>query len=350
MKVLMVGVDKNTKGGMWSVIQNYFDNKKFIRENNVSYIASATSGNAVKRLVFSVFAIIKIFFYTLFHDYKIVHVHMSERASVYRKGIIIKISKIRRAKIVIHMHGAEFETWYKSLPDKKQRKVRKILNSADKIIILGEYWKKFISSLIEQDNKISIIYNGVKIPAKNLYNKNAEKLLFFGEVGKRKGIFILLDAIKQIEKHSGKKIELDIYGSDKTSGIETIISSYNLESQISYKGFLNKNKEKAFKNTAINILPSYNEGLPMTILETMSCGIPNISTNIAAIPEAISDKNGILVKPGNVKELADAISALLFDKTDRLKKSKNAYETVKRLFSVEAHCKAVSNIYAELAQ
>ena len=55
------------------------------------------------------------------------------------------------------------------------------------------------------------------------------------------------------------------------------------------------------EHAMVNILPSYNEGLPMTILETMAYGIPNISTSIASIPEVLhNNDNGFLVKPGDI--------------------------------------------------
>ena len=170
MKVLMVGVHKSTKGGMWTVVDNYLTNQEFVTKYNIKYIPTSVSGNAIKRLLYSIYGIVKVFIYTIFHSYDILHVHMSERMGVFRKGIIIYISKIRKAKIIIHMHGAEFEEWYKSLSDGKKDKVRKILNSASKIVILGEYWRKFVSSLLDEPKKVIVVYNSVNCPEKNLYN------------------------------------------------------------------------------------------------------------------------------------------------------------------------------------
>ena len=122
MKVLMVGVHKSTKGGMWTVVDNYLTNQEFVTKYNIKYIPTSVSGNAIKRLLYSIYGIVKVFIYTIFHSYDILHVHMSERMGVFRKGIIIYISKIRKAKIIIHMHGAEFEEWYKSFDSNEEKK------------------------------------------------------------------------------------------------------------------------------------------------------------------------------------------------------------------------------------
>ena len=93
-----------------------------------------------------------------------------------------------------------------------------------------------------------------------------------------------------------------------------------------------------FSNTLINVLPSYNEGLPMTILESMGYGIPNISTNIAAIPEAITDGvNGFTIEPGDVDSLAEKMKNLILHKDLWVKFSNNAYETAKNEFSIKTH-------------
>lgn len=349
MKVLMVGVHKSTKGGMWTVVDNYLSNQNFCKKYNIKYIASAVSGNPIKRLLYSVWGINKVFFYTIFHKYDILHVHMSERMSVFRKRVIIKISKMRNSKVIIHMHGAEFETWYKTLNEKKQKKVRKTLNYASVILILGEYWREFITSLVDDKDKVKVLYNAVKCPKTNMYNYKANKLLFLGAIGKRKGIFDLIEAMKKVKKEK-INTKLFLYGPDVTDGIEKIIQENKLEDYIEYKGWLkNEDKEKLFINEiAINILPSYNEGLPMTILETMSYGIPNITTNIAAIPEVVNNDNGYIDNPGDYNKISQNIKDFLNDKNIRKKLSENSYKTICNKFSIEKHIENLSKIYEEV--
>jgi len=125
------------------------------------------------------------------------------------------------------------------------------------------------------------------------------------------------------------------------------LKEYHLEERASYEGWMTSEKRQTvFSNTLINVLPSYNEGLPMTILESMGYGIPNISTNIAAIPEAITDGvNGFTIEPGDVDSLAEKMKNLILHKDLWVKFSNNAYETAKNEFSIKTHFAQLMKIY-----
>ena len=82
----------------------------------------------------------------------------------------------------------------------------------------------------------------------------------------------------------------------------------------------------------------------MTILETMSYGIPNISTNVAAIPEVVNQENGYLIEPGDYIKLAEDILDF-FDNNKRKVLSENSYEIIKNNFSIEKHIEKLSEIY-----
>ena len=345
----MAGVDQSTQGGMWTVVENYLKNAEFCEKTNLKYIPTSIKGNFIKKICFTFVSYIKIFFELSRKKYDIVHIHVSERGSIYRKYIVLLMAQLYKCKTIFHMHGAEFEVWYKNCPDKKKKSIRKIVNKADRILILGEYWKGFLYSLVDRPEKIQVLYNAVEVPEKNKYKIEARKLLFLGVVGVRKGIDDLLEAMKNIDDKLDEDIKLYIYGPDFSYGVEEKIKKNGLEHRVDYKGWLEREeKEKVFDEIAINILPSYNEGLPMTILETMARGIPNITTSIAAIPEAVSKENGILLKPGDVKGLQQAILTLMDSEKIRQEKSDKSFAIVKRKFSLEKHIHEVLHTYDEL--
>lgn len=349
MKVLMVGVDQSTRGGMWTVVENYLNNEDFCKETNLKYIPTSITGSKRKRILFTAKAYIKIIFELSKTKYDIVHIHASEKGSIYRKNVVATLAKFFHCKVILHMHGAEFETWYKTSSKKSQQRVQKFLAKGDKIIILGFYWKNFMVSLVDDPKKIFTLYNAVSLPVDNPYNHSAQNLLFLGVIGKRKGIYDLLEAMKTAIPHINPDICLWIYGPDPELIIENLIHKMNLNDRVKYMGWLSTSeKAQIFSNISINILPSYNEGLPMTILETMAYGIPNIATSIAAIPEVIDYDNGILIKPGDVTSLSNAIVFLCNNPEVKASKSTQAYQTIKNCFSLSLHISQLLSLYREL--
>lgn len=349
MKVLMVGVDKSTGGGMWTVAQNYLNDKNFCGITELKYIPTSITGGIAERLVFTFKAYVRIFMQLITGKYDIVHIHMSEKGSVFRKSIVAAMARFFHCRVILHLHGAEFEQWYGKSPAKVQAYVRGVFRKADRIIILGEYWKKFISSLTEGHTAIDVVYNAVKVPETIHYNPDAKALLFLGAAIERKGINDLLKAIEKIDGKMDPEICLWICGPDPHGNIREKICALKLEKRVQYKGYLTEEKKpEVFANTMINVLPSKNEGLPMTILETMAEGIPSITTNIAAIPEAVNSANGDLLTPGDIDELAEAIYKITQDREMRKRKSQMAYKTVKEKFSLQRHFEKILMIYKEL--
>lgn len=150
-----------------------------------------------------------------------------------------------------------------------------------------------------------------------------------GQFIDRKGRWIFLEAAKKLlEKHSDTAF-VWISNSVLTTEESAKIESYGLGNSF----FLIKSEDvgrehldlmKFLRVADIYTLPSFVEGLPISLLEAMSLGIPSISTNVYAIPEAVKNgETGILIEPGDSDALAGAIEALKDDESLRKKLGQN---------------------------
>ena len=116
-----------------------------------------------------------------------------------------------------------------------------------------------------------------------------------------------------------------------------------------YEGWVSgKEKIKLLNEADVYILPSYYEGLPISILESMSYHLPIISTNVGGIPEIVKDGvNGFIIEPGNKKGLKEAIDHLLFNRELREKMGVASADMVKDHLP-DSVKKQLENLYLKL--
>lgn len=349
INTLMVGVDKERVGGMWTVAETFIKDKSFNQRVKLYYVATSTGGTKTKRIKKMLEGYFKILVILISKKVDIVHIHMAERGSVYRKGFVIRLAKLFNKKIIVQMHAGPILAWYNGLTENRKKRVAKILNNADKVLVLGEYWKNQMTTIID-GSKIDILYNGAECPEKNLYNANGEIILHMGVLKKTKGTYDLVDAIKLIDDKLPNNEKIFLCGVDETGEVKKYVEKCNLKDRVVMTGWIDKNRRlEFFKNTKICVLPSYFEALSMTVIESMCYGIPMITTDISTMGELLGNEIE-RVKPGDIKKLADLILKLSGNLELRKRISEIEYHRAKEKFSVTIIMKKTIEIYNELFQ
>ena len=119
---------------------------------------------------------------------------------------------------------------------------------------------------------------------------------------------------------------------------------------VTFTGWVSsEEKTKIFRSSKLFILPSWNEGLPMSMLEAMSFGIPVIVTRVGGIPSVIHNGyNGLMISPKSKEELKNAICRLLNDDAYMKKMSEHAYCTVEKGYSITNNIVLLSGLYKKL--
>lgn len=350
--VLMVGSSLSVKGGITTVIKGFLENK--FNDIILYYVPTYTEGSRLKQIIYYLYSVIKIIYYLIVKKIDIVHIHVSERGSFYRKNIIFNISKFFHKKIITHMHGAEFKEFYSNSSINQKHKIIKFLVESDKVIALGDSWSKYIQSL---DSKIDIeiMQNFVsEVKETSTFNTNKVNILFLAVVTKRKGIFDLVESVSNLVKYEDirkYKIKVIIAGSGvEEESVKKKVIEKGLEEYFDFRGWIdNTEKINTLLESQIFVLPSYNEGLPVSILEAMSYGIPIISTNVGSIEDAVKDDyNGIIINPGNIDMLTDSIIRLIKNKRDWEKFSINNKLLVSQKYNSNIYFDNMENIYKSI--
>ena len=242
---------------------------------------------------------------------KIVHIHTAAGGSFDKHAYYAWLARLMGRKVVMHSHASRFKVWYEGLTERHQRRVRKVLARLDRLIVLSASWRDFFVSIGVSPEKVRIL-NNITDPADREKVARAPggpvRLLFLGEIGPRKGVFDLLKAMALLESATPGRARLEIGGNKNEEALKEAIRSQGLADCVHFNGFVSGELKKELLSRAdVFVLPSYNEGLPVSILEAMSYGCAIISTPVGGIPEVVRE-NGILVRPGDVEGIAAAIA------------------------------------------
>lgn len=214
-------------------------------------------------------------------------------------------------------------------------------------------------------DKYKTIYNGVDL---NLFKPASNKselreklclpddkfiLIFVGQQIKSKGIFDIIEALR-ILKVNNEDLPLTLLiGTAKNEYIKLIlqekIQEYGLNNYCLLKPQQNNIFEWMQAADAL-IIPSYpgSEGMPRVLYEAMACGCIAIGSNIDGIKEIIDEEFGILIEPGNAKNIATNISKIMKEKDLQAKLRLKGRQRAEELFDIKKHTNEIEKFYLSI--
>lgn len=206
--------------------------------------------------------------------------------------------------VIIHIHrGDFFLNFYTNVFSKQLSNL--IFKLTDRLIVLSDNQKVEMS--VFKSLKIEVLYNTVESEQLNInVNRRNKKFIYISNYLPQKGIFELLDVFKEL-KDLYPNILLETYGAFSDEGIKKRILNYcdkNIYINSTVQG--DEKYHKLITSDCL-VLPSWNEGQPLVILEAMSVGLPIISTKVGLIPELLGEDYVYLANPQDVNSLKDKI-------------------------------------------
>lgn len=304
--ILTIGCDyKTTRGGISSVIDSY--SHIFSPFN---FVATTQTKSKLHNLLYLICSLVKFTFKCFSPEIMVVHIHTASNASFKRKAIYIRIASLFKKKIVLHIHGGKFHLYYEN----NKTFVKKNLDKVDCLIVLSKQWKEFFEVTVGCKNVVivpNIVEDATKVSIQNI--DNTIKGIFLGQMTQGKGIFDIIEMVAEHKEYLKGKLKLHIGGNGETEKVQYLIKNNEVEDIIKFEGWVNKEmRNDLLSKATFFLLPSYNEGLPISILEAMSFSLPIISTPVGGIPEILTDDcNGFLVEPGDKEALFQAIKKII---------------------------------------
>ena len=305
-KILTIG-NRSDKpdGGIAQVLYSYRKHVFPVFKSVVNF----KRGNFFYKMLVTGAGYIDTFFCLLFdRKIRIVHIHTASGNGFRRNIPFVSLATMMGKEVVLHIHSGRFNDYYED----HRVLVEKVFAKCTVIVALTKEIKAFYDKM--GCKKVEIINNIIEYPEIRsiTFEDEAIHMLYLGVITKTKGIYDLLDVMVEHKKEFEGKLVLHVGGNKEVDTLRTIIADNHLEGIVKFEGWVSgENKIDLLNKCQVFVLPSYTEGLPISILEALSYGDFIIATNVGGIPEIVNSDNGILFPPADKHALHEALKKIL---------------------------------------
>ena len=245
-----------------------------------------------------------------------VHSALAPGTTMARAGVLALAGRLRRARVVIHAHGGNLDSWMRRPGRRLLAKL--LLAPASGVITVSE---DLHASLIGPvgEHRIRLVENGVDLdrfaPSQSVHAPPV--VLFVGLLTPRKGVIDLLTA-STILRERGVEHELVLAGGMPDEGPEV---EAEVRAEAEGRATLLGSRPSAempevYRRGTVFCLPSWWEAMPLSILEAMATGLPVVAADTGDVAKLVIDgETGTLVPPRRPEALADALQPYLDDAT-----------------------------------
>ena len=180
-------------------------------------------------------------------------------------------------------------------------------------------------------------------------NQSKIKIIFLSRMLWVKGVKYLIDAVRILKSRS-LEFELNLVGQPDLGNPDSIpyktLESWEKNGLINYKGFIN-DPIKIIQSADVVVLPTYlREGVPLSLIESASCGKPIVTTDVPGCREIVIDGlNGFLIPPKDTIALSESLEKLIINEPLRKKFGEESRKLALKSFSKEIVNKKTLELY-----
>lgn len=279
---------------------------------------------------------------------KMVHQNLPfDPKGVLREFVINYWCSLLRIPVILHLHGGMFIT--QGTNNKIFIKlIQFIFNHSKQVIVLSEEEGFLLKEKFAYDKAVVLpncVDSSIFKCVEKTQNHNKRILLYLGRIEENKGVYELIEALQKLKNEFDFRFFLCGTGPLLEYCVEAFGSI--LGNDFEYKGVVSgESKIKIIKESDIFILPSYFEGMPMALLETMTAGVVPIVTNVGSMKHIIKhDINGLLIEKQNSNDLYEKLKYILSNPKQYQKLSINAQSTIKENYDIEKYIIKLNEIY-----
>lgn len=277
----------------------------------------------------------------------------------YKENILgyLASKAVKNSQLVATQHGMpEMYEGNNNLKNRITAKVNFSLlsrNFKNVVTVSQDIRKAFIEQFGFRENKVKVIHNGIEV-YKDITQINSRNVFVIGSSGRFFAVknypFMVQIARIAIEKEKANNIRFELAGDGpEMTKIQSLIKKYGLEEKFILRGFMD-DIFPFYQGLDLYLCTSLHEGIPMSVLEAMSYGIPVIAPKVGGLTEIITDGvEGYLVESRTPEDFAERCIFLYENKSLRKQMGSAARERVKKEFSVEHMARQYYQLYLDVS-
>jgi glycosyltransferase involved in cell wall biosynthesis len=246
---------------------------------------------------------------------------------------MLLVARFLGIRTVGHLHGGSFDDEWGKMARFRRINAERVLRNLDMLIVLGSYWQTWtVKRLGLLPERVRVVNNPIDVRFEQeglgFPLPGGPGVFFLGVVGKRKGVFDILEAAHLLQS-SGCTPSIRIAGPEDDPGaLERVglrLRDLALNNVILAGPVYGDDKLKLYRDNGIFLFPSYNENFPLVVLEAAASGRAIVTTRVGALPEFFADGESVVfVEPGNAGQIAAAVQSLIEDGERRLRLGEGA--------------------------
>ncbi|KFL27077.1 hypothetical protein JP74_09205 [Devosia sp. 17-2-E-8] len=284
----------------------------------------------------------------VFRGADILHLQISEGGSFLRKGLLLRLGKLLGMRVVLHHHGARLRPFLVSARGVKRVFIQRTIRLADLNLVLGEGVKRLLAEHGGLRGERGIVLcNACPDPGYRTGLEGRAHFLVSAVLTPRKGIDDFLKAMALLVAR-GYDVTATLAGGGEVARYSALAETLGLNDRVRFTGWLPPASifELHGRSRAL-VLPSFDEGMPMAIIEALATGLPVIATPVGAIPEMLRHgETALLVPPGDSVELAGAMERIAGDDMLAARLSLQGRQLYERSFGLDRYMRRLLALYA----
>lgn len=342
-------------GGMFKVADYLIQAQAFDTHGRTAELRpldTRGASNALCSLWFLVMALVKVARGRLSGQLAGVHVNMAERLSLFRKGMVVALCRGLGVPVVLHLHAAQLHHSYRAMPRPLQGLTRWVFSLASSCVVLGSAARRFVHEELKvPPGRIEIVINGVPEPTETRREpatQAVQRVLFVGNLIERKGVSDLLQALAQ-PGFEASRLEVTFAGGGDVEAYRAKARSLGVDGVARFAGWSDQQQVAQLMAKAdVLVLASYDEGLPLVILEAMANSVAVVCSPVGEIPTVLTDGvNACFVQPGDLAGIAAALQRVLGQPAFRETLERNGRALYEQQFSLRRFSASIARIHQQ---